>query len=78
MPPTPDTFGSRVRRAREAAGLSQTDLAELCGFSRQRIWQFENDQQGTPYPHTVAKLANALSVDASELDPRANYNGSQA
>lgn len=70
MPRTPDTFGARVKAARLAAGLSQTDLAELCGFSRQRIWQFENNTQGTPYPHTVQKLAQALDVKPGELDER--------
>lgn len=37
------TKGSRIRKAREKANLSQTDLARLIGVSKQTLYKYEHD-----------------------------------
>jgi transcriptional regulator with XRE-family HTH domain len=39
-----------LRRRRTAIGLSQGDLAEALGVSRQTIWDYENGKRDIPMP----------------------------
>src|SRR5512141_2859241 len=48
---------------REAAGLSQEDLAERANLSAAAIGALERGDRRRPYPHTVQLLATALSLD---------------
>ena len=37
-----DTIGCRIRNAREALGITQTQLGKLCGTTKQTIFKYEN------------------------------------
>ena len=47
--------------------LSQAKLAKLSGVSRTTIVAIENNQH-TPQPLTIHKLAKALGVDPTDID----------
>ncbi len=60
-------IGERVRQLREAAGMSQYQLAKLAGVlgsSLSRIEKGERDPSWT----TVVKLARALGAPLTEFD----------
>lgn len=61
-----DSFGKRLLRHREAAGLSQAELAAKIGVSQSAIGHWERSIF-TPRGRNVNALAVALAVDASEL-----------
>ena len=57
------TFGEQLRRLREAAGLSQEDLAERAALTPNAIGALERGERRYPYPNTVRALAEALGLD---------------
>ena len=57
------TFGTQLRRHREAAGWSQEDLAERAGLAAKAIGALERGERLRPYPRTVQLLADALGLD---------------
>jgi len=59
-------FAARLKELREAAGLSQKELAKLMGLSQQAIALWENGQRDPSWPKAVA-LAEALGVDVGEF-----------
>ena len=65
-PEQESTFGARLRRLREAAGLTQEELAERAGLSRNAISSLERGERKRPYPHTVRSLAEALGLSEDE------------
>lgn len=58
--------GRRVRRAREAANLTQEQLAELCGHSQQYISDLERGRRN-PTVVSLFEFAQALSTTPAEL-----------
>ena len=63
----PDTpFGVRLRRLREAASLTQEELAERAGLTARGISDLERGARNRPYPHTVRSLADALELPENE------------
>jgi ATP/maltotriose-dependent transcriptional regulator MalT/DNA-binding XRE family transcriptional regulator len=60
------TFGPRLRRLREAAGLTQQGLAVRAGLSPRAISALERGERQRPYPHTVRTLADALGLSEEE------------
>jgi predicted ATPase/transcriptional regulator with XRE-family HTH domain len=60
------SFGVLLRRHREAAGLSQEELAERAGVSWQAIGALERGERQRPYPATVRGLAEALGLSEEE------------
>ncbi|MFN8188055.1 MAG: XRE family transcriptional regulator [Gaiellales bacterium] len=63
-------LGSRIARARDAADLSQTDLAELIGLSQSAISRIESGQRGIDSLE-LAAIAEALGVSVLDLlEPR--------
>ena len=60
------SFGSRLRRLREAAGLSQEELASKAGLSARAISVLERGERKRPYPHTVRSIADALALTEEE------------
>ena len=61
-------FGNRLREARLAAGLSQSELEELSCIPKARLSRYENGHV-EPSIQTLARLARALNVsEASLLD----------
>ncbi len=70
MTEEPVPFGERLRRLREAAGLTQEQLAEQAGLSVQGVAALERGRSRRPYPHTVRALGEALGLsveDAAQL-----------
>ncbi len=62
------SFGTRLKRLREAAGLTQEELASGAGLSSDAISALERGQRKRPYPHTVRALADALDLSEDERD----------
>jgi transcriptional regulator with XRE-family HTH domain len=48
------TLGDRMRKARESAGLKQTEMAEEIGIGRSSIINYESDKATPPRPVLVA------------------------
>jgi transcriptional regulator with XRE-family HTH domain len=48
------TLGDRLRKAREHAGLKQTEMAEEIGIGRSSIINYESDKAKPPRPVLVA------------------------
>ncbi|HEY1191312.1 MAG TPA: helix-turn-helix transcriptional regulator [Gemmata sp.] len=61
-------FGQRLRALREARGLSQAGLGELCSpaMTYQNIARLERSDR-TPSWDTVLRLADALQVSTEEF-----------
>src|SRR3712207_3436679 len=59
-------FGKRLRRLREAAALTQEELAGRAGLSPNAISDLERGRRRRPYPHTVRALADALELSGEE------------
>src|SRR6185437_5459646 len=59
-------FGALLRRYREAAGLSQEDLAERAGLTAKGIGALERGERQRPQPHTVQQLISALGLTDRE------------
>lgn len=62
----PPTFGGRLRALREAAGLSQEELAERARLSTNAISALERGARAHPYPATVRSLSAALALSPQE------------
>jgi predicted ATPase/transcriptional regulator with XRE-family HTH domain len=60
------SFGARLRRLREAAGLTQEELAGRAELSPNAIGALERSERRRPYPHTVRALASALGLSEDE------------
>jgi len=60
------TLGDRLRKAREAAGLTQTELAKVMGISRRSISTYESDESAPRRP-TLLAWAMATGVPLSWL-----------
>ncbi len=56
-----NTFGGRLRQARERVGLGQRDLAAVAGVGVATIARLESGRTD-PRPVTVRRLAAALKV----------------
>lgn len=62
-----ENFGERLKQARKAKNLSQSELAELCGWDNNvRISKYETGGQ-MPRPDGMIKLATVLEVDPTWL-----------
>ncbi len=60
------TLGQRIRRLRNAAGLSQDALAREAGVGRVTLVRLEKGEQ-TPRYKTLGAIARALGADVSDL-----------
>lgn len=59
-------FGSRLKTARERAGLNQTELGKLIGVEQQQINRWESEKN-MPNIDAVSALARKLNVSADFL-----------
>lgn len=66
------TFADLLRHHRHTAGLSQEELAERAGLSRNGISELERGLKRAPRKDTIARLADALQLAAAE---RATFEG---
>src|SRR5829696_6160416 len=55
-----------LRRARELAGLTQTELADRLGTSQDVVSKWETERRGAR-PATAKRIADALGVSVREL-----------
>jgi transcriptional regulator with XRE-family HTH domain len=62
-------LGQELRKAREAAGLTQEELSFRAGVDRSYISLLEHDRK-SPTVDTLLRLCNALGVSASRLIAR--------
>src|SRR3982751_3999062 len=60
-------FGAQLRRYREAAGLTQEQLAAQAGLTVNAISLLERGLRRLPYPQTIRKLAAALGLSTAEI-----------
>jgi DNA-binding XRE family transcriptional regulator len=54
-------LASRLREARQSAGLSLTQLSERTGMTRQAISRIESGENRNPTMSTIIRLAEALN-----------------
>ena len=59
-------IGSNIRMVRNAAGISQTELANCVGSDKSAISRYENGTQ-RPKLETLMRIADALGVDLVDL-----------
>ena len=59
-------IGSRIRSAREARGMSASELARLVKVSPTAVWNWE-EKNRKPHPETLAALAKVLAVSPEHL-----------
>ena len=62
------SFGERLRRLREAAGLTQEELAERSGLTPNAIGMLERGLRRHPHPGTVRALTDALDLSGRQLE----------
>jgi transcriptional regulator with XRE-family HTH domain len=62
------TFGENIKRIRKEKGISQQDLGNKLGVTQQTVAQYEKIKE-TPKLETVRRIAGALRVHISELNP---------
>jgi transcriptional regulator with XRE-family HTH domain len=67
------TWASYVKAARQAAGLSQTDLAVRTGISRNTISRWEVGRYRPDKPQDVITVARATGVDPGEALAAAGF-----
>src|ERR1700682_4023017 len=60
------TFGALLRRHRQAAGVTQEELAERARLSARAVIDLERGAAHTPRRETVALLADALALPPPE------------
>lgn len=63
-------WGRNVRHGRQALGMSQKRLADLCDITQQSISSIEKGET-SPRDHTKVRLAEALHQDVHQLFPLA-------
>src|SRR3712207_3195997 len=59
-------FGAKLRRLRDAAGMTQEELAARAGLTAKAVGALERGERRRPYPHTVRSLADALNLPEDE------------
>lgn len=71
-PGTPDVplslWGTRLREARRARGLTQPQLAEMAGVAQQSVSKVERGE-ACPHDRVKLQLAHALGVSPGSLFP---------
>lgn len=61
------TTGQRIAYYRERACLSQVDLADKIGITKQLLWKYENDQISNIPLDKIALIGKACGVDPAVL-----------
>lgn len=62
------SVGQAIKRAREAAGLSQNNLAHMCNMDKTSIYFYEKGMR-TPSVKVLMRLSKALDCPVSDLLP---------
>jgi transcriptional regulator with XRE-family HTH domain len=61
-----EAFGQRIKRLRQAAGLTLQQLSDRSGLAASTISKVENNQISPTYEN-ILRLANGLEVDVADL-----------
>lgn len=61
------TIGDRIRKQRELAGISQTDLAEKVKISKQTLYKYENNIVTNIPSDKVEEIAKILNLSPAYL-----------
>ncbi|MEM6979993.1 MAG: helix-turn-helix transcriptional regulator [Planctomycetota bacterium] len=61
--PNPDEHVTRLREAREAAGMTMADVARAASMTRQAILEIESGRNSNPKIGTLRRIANAIGVE---------------
>ncbi len=61
------SVGAAIRARREAAGLSQSAVAQRAGKHAAMLSRIERDERAVPYFSTVAKVAAVLVVSLDDI-----------
>ncbi|MEI8376712.1 MAG: helix-turn-helix transcriptional regulator [Planctomycetota bacterium] len=63
------SLAEKIRKLREAKGLSLDDLADKAGISKTYLWELERDAAGTKKPSAdvLMRIATALSTTLADL-----------
>ena len=64
-----ERLGLRIRSLREAAGMSQVQLAELAGIQSSHLSRIEAGKYAVTF-ETVQAIAEALGMTVDLVDPR--------
>jgi transcriptional regulator with XRE-family HTH domain len=67
MPQRRETLGTRLRRLRDAAGLTQQQLANQAGLSISAVALMEIGHKKDPRLSTLLALSRALGVTLNDL-----------
>lgn len=70
------TIGARLKGLRRERNLTQEELSEAAGVSRDVVAKLEQDRRQSARMTTLMNLANALDVDLSELTGKRDRIGS--
>ena len=62
------TFATQLKQARQAAGLTQQQVADLCGVGVQAVKNWEAGRRSPP-KHPVHTQAEILGLIAAEAHP---------
>lgn len=62
----PASVGSRIKKEREAANVTQAELAKRIDVASSMIGQWENSNRN-PKPATLEKIATALNISVDRL-----------
>ena len=68
------TIGEKIKAAREAAHLTQTDLGRICGTTKQTIYKYETGTITNIPLDRLELIAQAVHVPAAELMGWKNRN----
>jgi DNA-binding XRE family transcriptional regulator len=63
-------IGCRIKEEREKSGITQEDLANAAGLTQSHVSRLETGQH-SPAWRTLEKIAEALKIEARQLDPLA-------
>src|SRR5262245_2806759 len=61
----PGSFGAQLRALREAAGLTQEELATIAGLSVHAVSALERGQRRRPHFDTIRALSSALDLNGA-------------
>ena len=62
-----ESVGQMIAKGREAQGLSQRELANLCNVSNTEISRIESGEREVPNPKTLRKISKYIGVNYNDL-----------
>lgn len=62
-----DTIGSRIKRAREKADITQEQLGKLCHTTKQTIFKYESGVVTNIPMDRIIAIAHALNINPCEI-----------